>query len=66
MDITKADPSMATVALSVENAGVLCVAVTTKEREVMRKRVTVVHLVELLMEKRLMWLRFGLHLIIRV
>ena len=66
MDITKADLSMVTVVLFVGIAGVLCVAMTTKERVAMQKKAIAVPRVELLMGKKQMWLRFGLRLIIKI
>jgi hypothetical protein len=66
MAITEADLFMVIGVQSVVIAGVPCVEMITKEREVMPKKAIAVPLVELLMEKRVMWLRFGLHLIIKV
>ena len=66
MAITEADLFMVIDAQSVVIDGVPCVEMITKEREVMPKKAIAVPLVEQLTEKRLMWLRFGLHLIIKI
>jgi hypothetical protein len=66
MALTKVDLFMVIAVPSVGISGVRCVVKIINERVAMPKKAIAVPLVGLLMVKRVMWLRFGLHLIIKV